>query len=96
METRRQGLPLFTFIGMLVAIVVLVQLWLLSAAIDALLGGDSGVLGPAAVASLVLFVLNVGLLWHVLSFDERVRRVERVGAGRRRRSRSARRMVVAR
>jgi hypothetical protein len=50
--------------GMLVFVVILVvlQLWLLTATMNAYLGGDDGVVWPAAIASLLCFLLNVGLL----------------------------------
>jgi hypothetical protein len=69
-----QGLTLFTAILWLIGIVVVIQLWLVSAALDALLGGDRQVLVPAAIASLALFLLNGGLLFFVLRFDRRLRR----------------------
>jgi hypothetical protein len=69
-----QGLTLFTAILWLIGIVVIIQLWLVSAALEALLGGDRQVLTPAAIASLVLFLLNGGLLLFVIRFDRRVRR----------------------
>jgi uncharacterized protein DUF6755 len=75
METRRQGLSLVTAISLFIGTLVVIQLWLLAAALDALLSGVSGVLIPAAIASFVLFLLNVGLLWHVRNFDERERRM---------------------
>ena len=79
METRRQGLSLVTAIGLLIGTLVVIQLWLLAAALDALLAGETGVLIPAAVASFALFLLNAGLLWHVRNFDERVRRMHEHG-----------------
>jgi len=69
-----QGLTLFTAILWLIGIVMEIQLWLVSAALDALLGGDRQVLVPAAIASLALFLLNGGLLLVVLRFDRRLRR----------------------
>jgi hypothetical protein len=50
--------------GMLafVLIIVLMQLWLLTATMNAFLGGDEAVIWPAAVASLACFLLNLGLL----------------------------------
>jgi hypothetical protein len=50
--------------GMLVFVVILVvlQLWLLTATMNAYLGGDDGVVWPAAIASLVCLLLNLGLL----------------------------------
>ena len=50
--------------GMLCFIVVLLvlQLWLLTATMNAYLGGDASVIWPAALVSLVCFALNAGLL----------------------------------
>jgi hypothetical protein len=76
MTTRRQGLTLFTAIVWLIGIVVVIQLWLVSAALEALLGGETEILIPAALASLALFLLNGALLLFVLRFDRRVRRSE--------------------
>ena len=73
MDTRRQGVTLFTGIGLLIATLVIIQLWLVAAALDALLSGRTGVLLPAAVASLFLFLANGGLLLHALSFDRGLR-----------------------
>jgi Family of unknown function (DUF6755) len=59
--------------GMLafVLVVVVLQLWLLTATMNAYLGGDDGVILPAALVSLLGCGLNVGLLRYV-------RRMERV------------------
>lgn len=73
MDTPRQGLPLFTAISILIGTLVVIQLWLLSAAIDALLSGHMTILVPAAAASIVLFLGNGGLLLHARNFDRRVR-----------------------
>jgi hypothetical protein len=61
--------------GMLafVLILVILQLWLLTATMNAYLGGDQAVIWPAAIASFLCFLLNVGLLRY-LTFVERVRR----------------------
>ena len=61
--------------GMLCFIVVLVvlQLWLLTATLNAYLGGDESVIWPAAGASLVCLALNAGLL-RCLYHIERERR----------------------
>jgi len=50
--------------GMLafVLILVLLQLWLLTATMNAYLGGDSMVIWPAAGASFLCLLLNLGLL----------------------------------
>ena len=73
MDTRSQGITLFTAIWALIATLVIIQLWLLAAALDALLGGHTAVLLPAAVASLVLFLVNGAILLHALNFDHRIR-----------------------
>lgn len=61
--------------GMLTFIIVLVvlQLWLLTATMNAYLGGDEAVIWPAAGASILCLSLNAGLLRY-LYLIERVRR----------------------
>ncbi len=76
METRQQGSVLFSGILVLIGTLVIIQLWLLTAALEALLAHETAVLAPAAVGSLVLFLINAGLLVYVESFDRRVRRIE--------------------
>ncbi len=76
MYTVRQGLTLFSGIVFLVSVVVVVQLWLLSAALDAALSDQGGLAWPATVSSLALLLLNAGLLWYVYGFDRRRRREE--------------------
>ena len=53
--------------GMLafVLIMVILQLWLLTATMNAWLGGDESVVVPGAIASLACLALNVGLLRHL-------------------------------
>lgn len=72
METRAQGLTLFTGICFLIGTLVVVQLWLLAAALEAALAQQPGVLWPATVASLLLFAVNVALLGYVVAFDRRI------------------------
>ena len=73
METRQQGTVLFSAILMLIATLVVIQLWLVAAALDALLARQFSVLVPTAIASGLLFALSVGLLGYVVSFDARLR-----------------------
>jgi hypothetical protein len=58
--------------GMLafVLIVVVIQLWLLTATMNAWLGGDDSVVWPAAAASLGCLVLNLGLLAYLGRIEE--------------------------
>ena len=57
--------------GMLVFVVVLVvlQLWLLTATMNAYLGGDESVIWPATAASLACLALNGGLLRYLYFID---------------------------
>jgi hypothetical protein len=61
--------------GMLafVLMLVLLQLWLLTATMNAYLGGDDQVIWPAAGVSLACLLLNAGLLGYLYHVD-RVRR----------------------
>lgn len=77
METRRQGRALMTALCLFIGIVLIVQLWLLSAAVDALLAGDDAVLLPATLASFALLGVNAGLLAYGISFDRRIKHVPR-------------------
>jgi hypothetical protein len=73
METRQQGSTLFSAILVLIALLVVIQLWLVAAALDALFARQFAVLLPTAVASSGLCVLSAGLLGYVVSFDARLR-----------------------
>lgn len=57
--------------GMLAFVVVLVvlQLWLFTASVNAYLGGDRAIVVPAAAASLVCFGLNAGLLRYLFRLE---------------------------
>ncbi len=76
METGRQGTTLFTGICLLIGVLVIIQLWLLAAALDAALSGEAHLAIPASIASLALFAVNAGLLWYVIDFDRRRRRAD--------------------
>jgi hypothetical protein len=73
MSTRQQGTVLFTGILFLVATTVVIQLWLLTVSMEALLGGEMRTLVPAAAASTVLLCVNAGLLRYVFRFDRGIR-----------------------
>jgi hypothetical protein len=49
-----------------VLILVVVQLWLLTATLNAYLGGDDEVVWPGLVASAACLLLNLGLLRYLL------------------------------
>ena len=60
--TRQQKTTIVYGILSIVLVLVVLQLWLLSATMNAYLGGDDAIIWPAAAASLVCFGLNAGLL----------------------------------
>ena len=57
--------------GMLgfVLMLVVLQLWILTATMNAYLGGDGSVIWPAAGASVLCLLLNVGLLRYLYYLD---------------------------
>jgi hypothetical protein len=71
---KDQALTLYTGILWLIGMGVVIQLWLVTAALEALLAGHRHVLVPAAVGSLVLLGINGALVWFVFRLDARVRR----------------------
>ena len=66
---RAQRTPIVQGMLAFVLILVILQLWLLTATMNAYLGGDDGVVVPAAIASVACFVLNVGLLRYLRRLD---------------------------
>lgn len=66
---RGQRMTIVTGMLALVLILVVLQLWLLTASVNAFLGGDRSIVVPALGASLACFVLNVGLLRYLYRLD---------------------------
>ncbi len=64
--TRRQKDTIVAGIFGIVALLVLLQLWLLTATMNAFLGGDRSVVWPAAAASIVCLGVNLWLLRRLL------------------------------
>ena len=60
--SREQRTTIVYGILCMVLILVVMQLWLLTATMNAFLGGDDGVVWPAALASLACLGLCLGLL----------------------------------
>ena len=56
--------PIIYGISCVVLILVVLQLWLLSATVNAALGGDETIVWPAAFASLACLLINLWLLRH--------------------------------
>ena len=71
--TREQRITIIYGMLAFILILVILQLFLLTATMNAYLGGDEGVIWPAAGASIFCLLLNGGLLRY-LYYIERVRR----------------------
>ena len=61
-STRHQRMTIVNGILVFVVLIVVLQLWLLTATMNAFLGGDDAIVLPAALASLACLGLNLGLL----------------------------------
>ena len=66
---RRQRMTIVTGILVFIMILVVLQLWLLTASVNAYLGGDRSIVLPALGASLLCFALNVGLLRYLYRLE---------------------------
>lgn len=60
--TRSQRMPVIYGIMCFVVMLVILQLWLLTATMNAWLGGDASLVWPALGASAACLALNLGLL----------------------------------
>jgi uncharacterized protein DUF6755 len=67
--SRSQRTSILSGIVAIVVLIVLLQLWLLTATINAYLGGDHSVPLAAAAASLGCFLLVLGLLRYVFRLE---------------------------
>ena len=66
---RSQRMTIVAGIMSFTIIIVILQLWLFTATMNAYLGGDYSVLWPAALASVVCLGLNAGLLWYLYGLE---------------------------
>ena len=69
--SRQQKTTIVFGILCFVLMIVVLQLWLLTATMNAFLGGQEGVILPAAIASIVCFALNAGLLTYIYRMEHR-------------------------
>ena len=67
--TRQQRTTIVNGVMCLLLILVILQLWLFTATMNAFLGGDEAVILPAALVSLICFGLNIGLLRYVYKME---------------------------
>lgn len=66
---REQRMTIVHGILAVILIIVVIQLWLFTATMEAYLSGDYVILIPAAVASVICLALNVGLIWYIYQLD---------------------------
>ena len=66
---RKQLVSVVYSILTIVLVLVVMQFWLLTASMNAFLGGNHVVVWPAAGASLICLALNVGLLRYLVRLD---------------------------
>ena len=66
---RHQRKTIVSGILSLVLTLVILQLWLLTATMNAYLGADDSILLPAALASVVCLLWNLGLLRYVYGLE---------------------------
>jgi hypothetical protein len=67
--TRQQRTTIVHGMLAFALVLVILQLWLLTATMNAYLGGDESVIWPAAGASAFCLLLNVGLLRYLYIID---------------------------
>ena len=67
--TRAQRATIVNGMLAFVLMLVVLQLWLLTATMNAYLGGDASIVWPAAAASVACLALNAGLLRYLYRIE---------------------------
>ena len=67
--SREQRLTIVQGMLIFVLVIVMLQLWLLTATMNAWLGGDDSLVWPAAAASVACLGLNVGLFRYLMRIE---------------------------
>ncbi len=68
-RTRSQRLVIVYGMTCFILALFLCQLWLITATVNAFLGGDDSVVWPAAVASLLCLALELGLYRYLTTIE---------------------------
>jgi hypothetical protein len=69
--SRQQKSTIIFGILSIVLMIVVLQLWLLTATMNAFLAGQERAIVPAAIASFVCLALNLGLLSYIYKMERR-------------------------
>jgi F0F1-type ATP synthase assembly protein I len=67
---RSQRMAIVNGILVIVVLIIVLQLWLFTATMNAYLGGDYGILAPAAFVSLLCLGLIFGLILYLYRLDD--------------------------
>lgn len=67
--TQARRLTIVNAALLFVVLTVILQLWLLTASVNAYLGGDTSVTLPAALVSIACLGLNLGILRYLYRFE---------------------------
>lgn len=77
LQPKTRGLTAIAGAMSLIAVLLIVQIWLLSAALEAFLAGKRSSAMPAAIFSGLMFLISFGLYLFVDSVDSDVRNSDR-------------------
>jgi F0F1-type ATP synthase assembly protein I len=66
---RSQRMAIVNGILVIIVLIVVLQLWLFTATMNAYLGGDHSIVLPAALVSLFCLGLIAGLIWYVYALE---------------------------
>jgi uncharacterized protein DUF6755 len=67
--TRDQRMTIVSGMLTFVVLIVVLQLWLFTATMNAFLGGHTSIVLPAFLVSLGCLGLNAGLLWYLYALE---------------------------
>jgi hypothetical protein len=67
--SREQRVTIIHGMLIFVLVILVLQLWLLTATMNAWLGGDDSIVWPAAAASAGCLMLNIGLFRYLVRID---------------------------
>lgn len=67
--TRQQKTVIVYGMTCFILLLVVCQIWLITATVNAFLGGDDSVVWPAAIASVACLGLNLGLLRYLYAME---------------------------
>jgi amino acid transporter len=66
---RSQRMAIVNGILVIIILIIILQLWLFTATMNAFLGGDYAILLSAALVSLFCFALIAGLIWYLYALE---------------------------